>query len=312
MAYSQGGLIAASDYNTFVGSNNTTSGTLNYVWSTGNGQYGYGQTGLSAVSGAGTVTATQWASLINTMNSVSKHQSGGSGTGFTVPTAGSLVSYLSALSGDIATYNTNALLFNGTQGTTSTGTVYTAGITATQGTAYGESTYATRTVTFSSGDAARYFFNAGGQINLVITGVTNNDSTSRSADAVTTIGTNLGGVTAFRALTNGGLTGSGGTVNINNTSFGYYSLTTSYVETQKVTSASGTYSNDYAAVYYKSNGAQGSNADTGTVITIALNYQSTHAGSFNDTLNVTVSHRVDVVYPETTNLSNTWGTVTIA
>ena len=43
MAYSQGGLIAATDYNNFVGTA-TTSGTINYVWSTGNGQFGYGQT----------------------------------------------------------------------------------------------------------------------------------------------------------------------------------------------------------------------------------------------------------------------------
>jgi len=122
----------------------------------------------------------------------------------------------------------------------------------------------------------------------------------------------LGGVSAFRSVSNGGRTGSGGTVNVNNTSFGYYNLTTSYQQTQKVTTSSGTYSSDYAAVYYKSNGAQGSNADTGSVINIALNYYSAHSTGFNDTLNVTVSHRVDVVYPETTNLTNSWGTVTIS
>jgi hypothetical protein len=320
MAYSQGGLIAASDYNTFVGSNNTTTGTLNYVWSTGNGQYGYGQTGVSAVSGAGLVTATQWASMINTMNSVSKHQSGGSGTGLTVPTAGTLVSYLSAISGNISTYNTNHLLFNSTQGTTTTGSVYSPNFTATNGAATQTFTI-TRTATFSSGDAARYFFNSGGQLNFIITSTTNGDSTSRSGDLVTLLSTNFGSYTAFRATTGGGRSGTGGTLNTNSTSIGYYSLTTSNQTLTQITSTTTSYTSDYVIFAVKSNGVQGSNADVGTIITFTMTIYSAartdgtpnSGGSyFNDTINITPNHRVDIVYPETTNLSNTWGTVTIA
>jgi hypothetical protein len=55
MTYSSGGLIQATDYNGFVGGA-TTAGTINYVWSTGNGQFGYGQTALSQVSATNTVT----------------------------------------------------------------------------------------------------------------------------------------------------------------------------------------------------------------------------------------------------------------
>ena len=320
MAYSQGGLIAATDYNNFVGGNPVTgSGTVNAVWATGNGQYGYGQTALSqSAATSGTVTATQWATLINTMNSISTHQSG-SGTGLTVPTAGALITYLSAVSGDLGTYYTNHLNF-ASQGSTQTGSGYSASATATNNTTYGESTVFSRTVTFSSGDAARYFFNAGGQINFVITGVTNNDGTSRSSDAATVIGTNLGGVSAIRATTSGGRTGSGGTVNVNNTSTGYYGLTTSPVVYQQVTTTSGTYSGDYVRFYMATNGTNLSgHGDNGNIITLYLNYYSAHTsttsglyGSSGDTLNVTVNHRVDVVYPETTNLTNSWGTVTIA
>jgi hypothetical protein len=313
MTYSSGGLIQATDYNGFVGGATTPSGTINYVWSTGNGSYGYGQSALSQVSTSGLVTATQWATAINTLNSINTHQSG-SGTGIGAPTAGSLIAYLSTLSGAISTINTNHNNF-ATQGSTTTGTVYTASVTqATQGAVYGPSIYATRSVTFSSGDAARYFFNAGGQINLVITGVTNNDGTSRSADAVSTIGTYLGGVSAFRASTNGGRTGTGGTATTNNTSFGYYNLTTSAQTTQQITTTSGTYGGDYAYVqYYSSTQNASGNGDKGVTVYIALGYYgAAHSGSFNDTLNVTVSHRVDVVYPESTNLSNTWGTATVA
>lgn len=74
MSYSQGGLIQASDYNSIVGSNSTTAGTINYVLSTGNGQYGYGQTALTTVSQAGLVTATQWSTAIGKLNSLSAHQ----------------------------------------------------------------------------------------------------------------------------------------------------------------------------------------------------------------------------------------------
>lgn len=320
MTYASGGLIQATDYNNLVGANpSTTAGQLNAVWATGNSSYGYGQTAISqAAATGGTVTATQWSTLVNALNNIECHQLNATSSNVALMTAGSTITYVAAVATNLSTVYINRLNA-GAQGTTTTGTVFTAGISATNNTTYGESTFATRTVTFSSGDAARYFFNAGGQINLVITGVTNNDATSRSADAVTVIATNLGGVSAFKALTNGGRTGTGGTVNTNTTAFGYYSLTTAYQMTQKITTTNATYSNDYAAVYYKSNGAQGSNADTGSVISIALNYQSAHTsttsglyGSTGDTLNVTVSHRIDVVYPESTYLNNSWGTVTIA
>ena len=277
MAYSSGGLIAASDYNNFVGTA-TAAGTLNYVWSTGNGNYGYGQTAVSqSAATAGTITATQWATLINTLNSVRTHQSG-SGTGISAPTSGSLISYLSTLSSSITTVNTNRLNA-ATQGTTVTGSVITApAITATNNTTYGPTIFATRTVTFASADAARYFFNAGGQLNFVITGVTNNDATARSTDAVNVINTYFKGINAFKAASNGQATGTGGTQTGSYTS-GYYGLTTSPQLISQITTASSTYSGDYVALNVYSNGTQGSNGDKGTVITFTLTYYSAHTST---------------------------------
>ena len=166
MAYSSGGLIAASDYNGFVGTA-TQSGTINYVWSTGNGSTGYGQSALSqAASSGGTVTAAQWATAINTLNSISTHQSG-SGTGIGAPTAGSLIACLSTFSSSISTVNTNHLNFN-SQGSTTTGSVFSPNFTAVNQAAADTFTF-TRTITFANPDATRFFFNAGGQLNLVIT-----------------------------------------------------------------------------------------------------------------------------------------------
>jgi len=317
MAYSSGGLIAATDYNGFVGSSpSSTANTLNTVWAIGNGQYGYGQTALSQVSsGASVVTATQWASAINTLNSIRTHQSG-SGTGISAPTSGSLAAYLSTFSTNISTAYTNALTFN-SQGTTTTGSVFSPNFTATNaGTA--QTFTITRTATFASADQARYFFNAGGQLNFIITGTTNGDSTTRSGDLVTLLSTNFVSYPAFRATTGGGKSGTGGTVNTNATNIGYYSLTTSPQTLVSITSTTSSYTGDYVTLTVQSNGAQGSNADKGTVITFvvtiysALRTDSVLGSFFNDTINITPSHRIDVVYPETTNLSNSWGTVTIA
>ena len=68
MTYSSGGLIQATDYNGFVGptaSGGTAGANLNDIWSTGSGDKGWGQTAVGTVSAAGTVSATQWASLVN-------------------------------------------------------------------------------------------------------------------------------------------------------------------------------------------------------------------------------------------------------
>ena len=310
MAYSQGGLIAASDYNNFLNGSNQ----LNTVWSTGTGDTGYGQTALSTVATSGTVTATQWATLINTLNNAVTHQQG-SGSGLGAPTTGATIAYLSSLSGSINTAYTNRLNHT-SQGSTQTGSVYSPNPTAANNTTYGQSTVLQRVITFSSGDAARYFFNAGGYFNFVITSVSNNDGTSRSADAATLIGTGLNGVSGFRAHANNGLTGSGASVQTNNTSFGYYNLTGSNVITHQVQSTSGTYNNTVAYVYFGSNGTNVSgNGDAGSVINVYLNFTDGHnnyAGGFNDTLNITVNHRIDIVYPESTYIGNSWGTVTVS
>jgi len=332
MSYASGGLIQASDYNGFVGSSpSSTANTINTVWAVGNGQYGFGQTPIGQVSATGLVTATQWATAVNTLNSIRTHQTG-SGTGIGAPTAGSLISYLSTFSSAIASaYSAASPQTAASQGSTTTGSVYSPA--ETNATTQSAVTLSfTRTVTFPSADQARYFFNAGGQLNFVITSVTNNDSTARSGDMVTLLATNLGGYSAFRAVTGGGRTGSGGTVNTNATNIGYYNLTTSPQTLTQITSTTSGYTSDYVTLAVQSNGAQGSNADKGTVITFTVTmYSAARAAlptpsaaqgpagvnptvntSVNDSINVTVNHRIDIVYPETTNLTNSWGSVVIA
>ena len=161
MAYSPGGLIEATDYNGFV---STTAGAnVNNVWSTGSTDAGWGQSALATVSPAGSITATQWASLVNTISSMAS-QTGTTITSRVAPVAGNTIDILAALNTDLTNITTNRqnAVANGTQFTGWTGT--NSKTAATPGATWTISFV--NTVTFASADAARYFFNAGGRIKI--------------------------------------------------------------------------------------------------------------------------------------------------
>jgi len=322
MSYAQGGLIQANDYNNLAWGGNTT-GTYNssvtnlaQVMGVGYGYRGYGQTitAINVVDIGSTVTGTQWAGLIYLTNRALGHQSGAGaqlGSGGNIgTTAGSTITAYGNVATAVGTVNTNANTASA-QGSTTTGSVFTANPNGGSGTISGSWT---RTVTFASANAARYFFNSGGQINWVITGATNNNGTLRSADLVTQWATyQAGGSVKNSSATP--RTGSGGTQNTANTGLGYWALTTLAQECSKITSANYRYeyNSDYTTVSLRTNGVQGSNGDVGSILYIDFGWYmfSTYAG-LNDNVDVTVSHRIDIVYPESTYLANTWGTVTIS
>jgi hypothetical protein len=161
MTYSSGGLIQATDYNGFAST--TANANVNDLWGAGSGDKGWGQTALSTVSAGGVVTATNWASLVNTISSMGS-QTGTAITARTAPVTGNLIQILAALNTDLTNINNNRLnaVANGSQFTGWTGTnSKTAG---TSGATW--SITFTNTVTFASAAAARYFFNGGGRIKL--------------------------------------------------------------------------------------------------------------------------------------------------
>jgi len=312
MAYSQGGLILATDYNNFL----TGSNQLNTVWSTGTGNAGYGQTALSTVGVAGTVTATQWATLINTLNSVLTHQAG-SGSGISATTAGTTVSYLSTLGTNINTSYTNRLNA-ATTGSTSTaqGSTATVFSNAATNAASAGFTYGTRCA-FASADAARYFFNAGGRLKFNVSAAQSSSTTARTNAIIALVGF-FGSVTAFGATTNGGRSGTGGTVTTNDTTKGYWTTTKATNTTlQAITNTTASYTSDTASIYVNLNGTAGANGDNGLNIDFYLTLNSTqgsNAGglSFDDSYGVSVTRSIDITYPESTNLTNTWGTPTFS
>jgi len=330
MAYSSGGLIQAIDYNYFTWGGNTTgiySGTINnlaLVWGTGFGYKGMGQdvSLISAVSVTPTttlITAAQWAGVVYTLNRTLGHQSGAAGqlaSGSNIGiTAGATITSFANVSTAITSINTNANLYNNTQGTTTVGSVFTSAISFTAGSQTANTFQATRTVTFAGGaDAVRYFFNAGGELRLVFLGGVNTNGTARTNDFIELFCGNIGNVIMRGASSQGIAGGSRGNVTANITTLGYWGLTTSNQVVANVASSGSvyTYKTDYANVNVKSSGVAGANGDKGATVTFNFFGNSTAAqtnSNFNDNVNGTILHRVDIVAPETTYLANTWGVI---
>ena len=214
MTYSAGGLIQATDYNGFV---STTAGAnVNDLWSTGSGDKGWGQSALATVSTAGTVTATQWASLVNTIASMGS-QTNTTITARTAPTAGTLISVLSAVNTDLTNITTNRNNAVGT-GTQYTGWTGTNSVTA--GKAAGAWTMSfTNTVTFANTAAASSFFKAGGTVKLKVsktsTGTTgdpewNNLANTLCGDIYITSGNTIVASQVIAGTTYTGITQVGG------------------------------------------------------------------------------------------------------
>jgi hypothetical protein len=305
MTYSQGGLIQATDYNTFAQggaavSHNTAN--INTVWGVGSGNKGYGQsTTLSTVTGGSdTVTATQWATLIARIDSILSHQAG-SGSGLTQPSAGNTITFLSTLSTSVTNGFNNRLNFasNGSD-------VAAAGSSATAINTGSQSI--TRTATFASADQARYFFNAGGK--LIWNLSASNTSGNAKGTAWVALVANLGSIIIGQATNS--RTGSGGTVNSSNTALGYWNAGTSNATILRVYGANGVgdYNSNDIQVFIKTNGVQGSNGDVGQIVTIVLTFTDTAADNFDDSINFSVTSTLTVRPPSTSNLSNVWGGVT--
>jgi hypothetical protein len=306
MAYINGGTISATDYN---GLAQTNTANVAWVWGVGFGANGYGQstTGISTLSTGTVVTATQWAGLFNIINRCLGHQGQTQlmGGGNINAVAGAVITYWSNVSSSVTTINNNAAGF-GSQGGTTTGTNDATNPTAAATVALNY--FRDVNVTFSSANAARYFFNAGGQINFVCS-ATDNAGTSRSTTLRDMIN-QVGGLSAFRNNQNGGRSGTGGTIVANVTTFGYRSLTAS-AQTVVDNNVAGVYSAHDVKIQLFTNSLDTTNGARGASVVFRLLISAAADDTFGGSINLTVNVRADVVAPETTYLTNVWGTPTI-
>lgn len=317
MSYASGGLIQAADYNSLTwggtqGVYTASPNNIAYVMGVGNSAFGYGQdvSAINTVSSSALVTATQWSGLLNTLNKALGHQSG-AGAQVTVSpaiTTGNVITYFSSISANVTTINTNAALF-AAQGSTVTGSTNNWNPSAAATVAL--NAFVDTNVTFASAQHARYFFNAGGQINFVCSAV-DNAGTTRSISVRDTVN-NIGGLSAFRNTTNGGRTGSGGTLITNNTAFGYRNNVFNSATTIVQINDDVPYGGGYAILQCFSQNNDTTNGANGNSFVFRLAVFSPADDAFGGSINVTISTRADIVYPESTYLTtNSWGTPTIS
>ena len=317
MTYSSGGLIQATDYNGFV---STTSGAnVNTVWGTGSTDSGWGQSALATVSAAGTVTATQWASLVNTITSMGA-QTNTTITARTAPTSGQTIGILAALNTDLTNITNNrqnaaavGSQFTGWTGTNSkTGTTSGATWTITF----------TNTITWASADAARYFFNAGGLIKIDVsktaTGETgdpewNDLANTLCGDIYITGGTATQTIagTAYTGTTKIGGTGSPSTLL---TTTGWYDLTAGAAATIVYKQFADTA--PYTSNFIQHSIAKGASSNTLVITTLwsASDGDPISGGTASSGATPGTAPTTIVTYfpPSTTNLTNSWGTPTVA
>jgi hypothetical protein len=315
MAYSAGQLIEAADYNGFV---STTSGAnVNNVWGTGSTDAGWGQSALATVSPAGSITATQWASLVNTISTMAS-QTGTSITSRSAPVAGNLINILAALNTDLTniTVNRQNAVANGAQYTAWTGTNSKTATTSGTWTI----TFV-NTVTFASADAARYFFNAGGRIKIDVSKTaTGENGDPEWNDLASTLCGDIfiTGGTATQTIAGANYTGTTkvggtGTPNILLTGTGWHDLVAG-------ASATVVYKQFADTAPYTSNFIQHSLArsadSTQLIITTlwsdsdgdAISGGTASSGATPGTAPTTI---VTYFPPSTTYLTNSWGTPTI-
>lgn len=317
MTYSTGGLIEATDYNGFV---STTAGAnVNNVWSTGSGDAGWGQSALATVSAAGTITATQWASLVNTLSSMGAHTNT-TITARTAPTTGSTIAVLAALNTDLTniTNNRQNAVAVGSQFTGWTGTNHSA---AGRAGASWTMTFV-NTITWASADAARYFFNAGGIIKIDVsktaTGETgdpewNDLANTLCGDIYITGGTATQTIagTAYTGTTKIGGTGA---PTILATTTGWNDLSPGAAATivYKQFADTAPYTNNYIQHSIAKNA--GSTTLTITTVWAASDGDSISGGTAPVGATPGTAPCTIVTYfpPSTTYLTNTWGTPTVA
>jgi len=313
MSYAQFGTIAAGDYNALVGANpGGTANVLNTVWATGSAGAGYGQTAEANVAVGDTVTATKWANLITKTANSASHQSS-SITSVTAPASGNTITYNANVVTNLQTVYTNRLNAVSQSATSSN--------TATYGATWLNAITFTHTVSFANGDAARYFFNSGGQlaitcshpagtdINLLLNNLASNVGTvvlsSPTSGAATIAGTSYNGVTKIPPS----LPAPGSTPIIA-TNSGYYAWTTSNANVFYQTASTGP--SGYLAtninIFVKTNGTQGSNGDVGNVVTIYTVWDEIPNGKVVSTGSATT---VTIRPPEVTYIGNTWGTPSV-
>jgi uncharacterized protein (DUF1330 family) len=231
----QGTNILALDYNNI-------QSKINQVLGAGSSNYGYNQTVLSSqVSVNQKITALQWQNLYNDLIKARTHQTGLDETSnLTYPTTSTQIkeSDRQAYQTYVNTIDTNRLITPPAgQATLET---YS---TSTRTSAWNGTITNTVTITFSSANNARAYFNAGGYM-LLSASLTPDSSTTKNNSWQTML-TNMGSI----KMTYNATTNSGSSTGVTTSSIGYLNLTTSQQRIFQKLTETPTYSPNQYDIY---------------------------------------------------------------
>lgn len=266
MTYAQYGLVEDTDFNGLV---STGTNPLNTIWATGTSSYGYGQSAVATVSNGDSVTAAQWNQLIQApMSTIASHQ-GSSLTAVTARSSGGTITYLSGIPTNLATVTSNRLNAVALGSSAATNT--------TRASQWSAALTFTHTVTFASADAARYFFNSGGQIAISYSHATTSGggvnlvlNALAAACGTIMLSAPTSGSITIASVSYSGVTkiGGSGSPTTLATNTGYYALTTLNATMFNQVVSSGTYLNTFIQTQARTNGVNlGGHGDAGYVLT---------------------------------------------
>jgi len=293
MSYAVGQDIKEDEYNIFVtggadGTPDHDTANVNTVWGVGTGDKGYGQAGaLSSVSTGGNVTATQWATLLDRMDTLEAHQ-GSAITNPTNPTGGDDIDIFTNLSADITTLFDSRLDNDANAGDASN-TIAASGT-------WTDNTTQTARFTWSSANHARYYFNAGGEIRISFarTGGTSNAKNDEWTQLASDCGTLVFGARTMAKVGGAGIP----TTEIDD---GWYDISTSFVIKFKQIEGTNPYELNFITVEFRT-------ADVLQQLEIRVIYKDdatddNPADDVDGTFTTTFIERP----PSTAELVDTWG-----
>ena len=293
---------------------NNGSNAVNLIWGVGTGDKGYGQSNtLGTVSDGQTITATQWSTFIQRMNSASDHQNS-TITSQTFPIIGDTVDILANLETDLATITTNRL--NNAATGTSTGDLN--GVNGTGSASWVVETKHNFKVTFDGGDEIRHFFNAGGEINIAPTYAPGGTPNAKENEWVDLLETKLLSVTFA-----GDTTTRAGNGTISSSIQGYYNLTANVNQNiLKMFADTAPYTTNFFQVNLNPGAVHGDGrGNLGNVLTFEVICRDDAAEDDEDlgtpgqqidldTMDGTILFTITIIEPSLTNLNNlSWGTI---
>jgi hypothetical protein len=255
------------------------------------------------VAATDSVNATNWNGVILAVNKALYH------TG----TANIALSGV-AVGGDITYYSTISSGITSAWNAAGTGSVVTttddAAFTSTNTVSWANSIGFAFTVTFSSADQMRYYFNAGGKVKLSLTGPAGTGRNQDWRTLCTAIGTIVFG---YNTTTKSGGSGSPTTLLSTAGNGGFWGPHTSGVDREDFLqySAGSAYTDNYISIDTKVTGATGSNGGKGVTLTFTINLVDDDTNIYAPAVASGTVASLVLAKPDSGSLdTSVWGTIT--